>query len=303
MPVNRYFNQTKFQPEQDLIQDLIDESIAIYGHEVYYIPRDTVDLDTFLGEDPAAAFTDAYPIEMYLKTVESFQGQSEFISKFGLHIQDQATFVVSQRRFDESVLMKNADLAAIHGTDTLVRPRENDLIYIEMTPTNRYLFEIRFVENKEQLFQLGKLYTYELRCEMMNFSSEKVKTDIPEIDEIASARAYAVPMTMSANSNGIPYEVGETVYQGASLATASAQGIVWKWIDETTRTLYVEYPVGTFASNTVTYGANSGAVWTTIDQYIDPAPEVNDPISDNQDLHQDPENVVVVRGSHMLDLD
>ena len=303
MPVNRYFNQTKYVPEQDLIQDLIDESIAIYGHEVYYIPRDTVNLDVFLGEDPAAAFTDAYPIEMYLKTVESFQGQSEFISKFGLHIEDQATFVVSQRRFDESVIQKNADVAAVHGTDTLVRPRENDLIFIEMTPTNRYLFEIRFVENKEQLFQLGKLYTYELRCEMMNFSDEKVKTDIPEIDNVAGAKAYVVPMTMNAGGNGIDYVVGETVYQGASLETATATGIVWKWIDAATRILYVEYPVGHFMENTVTYGANSGAVWTTSAQTIEHAPEVNDPISDNDDLHQDPENVVVVRGAHMLDLD
>jgi hypothetical protein len=302
-PTNRYFNQTKFQPEQDLVQDLIDESIAIYGHDVYYIPRDTVNLDAFLGEDPAAAFTDAYPIEMYIKTIESFQGQSEFISKFGLHIEDQATFVVSQRRFDESVIQKNADLATSHGADSIIRPRENDLIFIEMTPTNRYLFEIRFVENKEQLFQLGKLYTYELRCEMMNFSNEKIKTDIPEIDGVASAKAYAVPMTMSADgNNGIDYVVGETVYQGTNLTSASATGIVWQWITDT-RILYVEYPVGAFAASTSVYGANSGAIWTTTAQAIDPAPEVNDPISDNQELHQDPENVIVVRGAHMLDLD
>jgi len=94
MAVNRYFNQTAYAPEQDLIQDLIDESIQIYGHNVHYIPRDVVDMDTFLGEDPMAAFTTTYPVEMYLKTLESFQGQSEFISKFGLHIEDQATFLV-----------------------------------------------------------------------------------------------------------------------------------------------------------------------------------------------------------------
>lgn len=302
-PTNRYFNQTKFQPEQDLVQDIIDESIAIYGHDVYYIPRDTVNLDAFLGEDPAAAFTDAYPIEMYIKTIESFQGQSEFISKFGLHIEDQATFVVSQRRFDESVIQKNADLATSHGADSIIRPRENDLIFIEMTPTNRYLFEIRFVENKEQLFQLGKLYTYELRCEMMNFSNEKIKTDIPEIDDVAAAKAYTVPMTMSADgNNGIAYVVGETVYQGTNLTSASATGIVRQWI-AATRILYVEYPVGAFAASTSVYGESSGAIWTTIAQAIDPAPEVNDPISDNQELHQDPENVIVVRGAHMLDLD
>ena len=305
MPVNRYFNQTKFQPEQDLVQDLIDESIAIYGHEVYYIPRDTVNLDTFLGEDPAAAFTDAYPIEMYLKTIESFQGQSEFISKFGLHIEDQATFVVSQRRFDQAVLLRSSDLPLAHGADNLVRPRENDLIYIEMTPTNRYLFEIRFVENKEQLFQLGKLYTYELRCEMMNFSSEKVKTDIPDIDEIASAKAYTVAITLQPPGNGISFTAGETVYQGASLNDATATATVWKFeiIDGNTYILYVQYPVGHFLETTTVHGFTSGATWMPVNQTIEVAPVVNDPISDNRDLHHDPEDVVVVRGAHMLDLD
>lgn len=298
MPVNKYFNLTTLQSEQDLIQDLIDESISIYGHDVYYIPRDTVNLDEFLGEDTSARFTNAYPIEMYLKTVESFAGQSEFISKFGLHIEDQASFVVSVRRFDQAVLLINADRSELHAMDKLVRPRENDLIYIQMTPTNRYLFEIRFVENKEQLFQLGKLYTYELRCEMMNFSNEKVRTQVPVIDDIAAARAYVIPLVFQSGGTG-SFSLGETVYQGNTFETATATGIVQEW-NASTRTLHIGTPVGFFGANTSVHGQTSNAVWTTTNAEIDVAPEEHDPVSDNRLLHENPDNVVVRRGTHML---
>ena len=279
MAVNRYFNTTAFAPEQDLMQDLIDESIQIYGHDVHYIPRDTVNLDTFLGEDPLTAFTTTYPIEMYLKTLESFQGQSEFISKFGLHIEDQATFIVSQRRFNSSVV---------------------DLIYIEMTPNNRYLFEIKFVEDKERLFQLGKLYTYELRCELMNFTNEKVNTNVDEIDEVAQREAYTIDITMSAGGSGA-YIVGESVYQGnTSLAAATASAEVYDWV-VSTRVLSVQRVVGTFAGSTAVKGNTSGAQWTSVAAAAATAPSIHDPLSDNSFLQGNPLGVVKSRGTHMLE--
>ena len=204
MPLNPYFNHTTQVSEQTLLQDLIDESIQIYGHDTYYIERDTVDLDMILGEDHLAAYTNATPIEMYIKSTESFQGQSEFISKFGLHIEDQASLVVSQRRW-----------ALVFGAH-LIRPREGDIIWIQMTPDNRYLFEIRFVENKEQLFQLGKLYTYELRCEMMNYTHEKVETALPDID--SAVEKYMVPVeTVGANTT--PVTVADPVADNDDLST------------------------------------------------------------------------------------
>lgn len=291
--LNSYFNHTTFESEQDLVQDLIDESIQIYGHEVYYIPRAGVNLDTFLGEDPLNEFTEAYPVEMYLKTVDSFQGQSEFISKFGLHIQDQATFVVSQRRFNTSIILPAAD-----ANTTILRPQEHDLIFIEMTPTNRYLFVIRFVENKEQLFQLGKLYTYELRCEMFNFTHETVQTQIPEIDGTAAAVAYTIEMSMSPGGAGT-YDTGETVFQGDSLNDATATGRVTTW-STSTRTLTVQDVTGTFANNTVVHGASSYASWTTA-SLPDRAPSVKDPVSDNELLQTDLAGVIVNRGPRPFD--
>jgi hypothetical protein len=289
--LNPHFNQTTFESEQDLVQDLIDESIQIYGHEVYYVPRTAVNLDTFLGEDPLNEFTEAYPIEMYLKTVESFQGQSEFIGKFGLHIQDQATFVVSQRRFNTSVILPAADVDT-----TILRPNEHDLIFVEMTPDNRYLFEIRFVENKEQLFELGKLYTYELRCEMFNYTHETVRTRIPEIDGAATAQAYTIELSMVAGGAGT-YESGETVYQGDSLDDASATGEVVSW---NSPVLSVQNITGTFANNTAVIGASSFATWTT-ESLPQRDPSVKDPIADNELLQADIAGVVVNRGARPID--
>jgi len=295
MSVNRYFNHTSFASEQGLVQDLIDESIQIYGHDVYYIPRDTVNLDTFLGEDPLTAFTTTYPIEMYLKTLESFQGQSEFISKFGLHIEDQATFIVSQRRFTSAVVD-----AVDSAVTVLSRPREADLIYIEMTPNNRYLFEIKFVEDKERLFQLGKLYTYELRCELMNFTNEKVNTNVDDIDEVAQKEAYTINITMNAGGSGT-FVVGESVYQGnTSLATATASAEVYEWTPST-RVLAVQRVVGTFAGSTAVKGNTSGAQWTSVTTAAATAPSIHDPISDNAFLQGNPLSVVKSRGTHMLE--
>ena len=295
MAVNRYFNTTAFAPEQDLVQDLIDESIQIYGHDVHYIPRDTVNMDTFLGEDPLTAFTTTYPIEMYLKTLESFQGQSEFISKFGLHIEDQATFIVSRRRFNSAVV------DAVDSADTVIsRPREADLIYIEMTADNRYLFEIKFVEDKERLFQLGKLYTYELRCELMNFTNEKVNTNVDDIDEVAQREAYTINITMNAGGSGT-FVVGESVYQGnTSLAAATASAEVYEWT-ASTRVLAVQRVVGTFAGSTAVKGNTSGAQWTSVAAAAATAPTIHDPLSDNAFLQGNPLSVVKSRGTHMLE--
>ena len=295
MAVNRYFNQTAFAPEQDLLQDLTDESIQIYGHETHYIPRDVVDMDTFLGEDPLAAFTTTYPVEMYLKTLESFQGQSEFISKFGLHIQDQATFLVSTRRFDASVV------DAVDSAQTVIsRPREADLIYIQMSEDHRYLFEIKFVEDKEHLFQLGKLYTYELRCELMNFTNEKVDTNVDDIDAVAQREAYTISITMDAGGTGT-YLVGESVYQGnTTLAAATASAEVYTWT-ASTRVLEVQRVVGTFAGSTVVKGDTSAAQWTTVTAAAETAPTVHDPLSDNEFLQGNPLSVVKSRGTHMLE--
>ncbi len=281
MPVNPYFNTVTFATEQSLLNDLIVESIQIYGHSAYYLRREDVAIDKLFYEDPLARYPHASEIELYLKDKVSFAGSSEVFSKFGLIIEDQATFLVAASRF-----------ATVEPT--LSRPRENDIIFIQFTPTNRYLFEIRFVENKEQLFQLGALYTFELRCEMMNYSHERVETGRADIDDLASAGAYTLDITMGAGSGSGTYTVGETVYQGDSFLLAMATGTVVAW-SGSTKVLSVQNITGAFASVVEVTGVSSSAHYAPQAE-PDTAP-TSDPISDNAYLDETKPSVVQPRSN------
>jgi hypothetical protein len=173
MPTNVYFQQGSYT-EQLLIQDLIVESLKIYGKDMYYIPRQLYAKDTILGEDPLSRFENAFPIEMYIEDVDGFQGQGVFLQKFGIQVEKTATFVVARKRWEQLVGKYNVSLIPS-------RPSEGDLIYFPMT---RGLFEIRFVENQDPFYELGNLYVYKLRVELFNYSSERIQTDVADIDAI-----------------------------------------------------------------------------------------------------------------------
>jgi hypothetical protein len=280
--INRYFNHQTYAPEQDLLQDLIDETIQIHGHETYYLKRDDVDLDMLFGEDELAKFTQAFPIEMYIKNAQSFAGQSEFISKFGLVIEDQCTFSVSVRRFT----------SAVDGA--LSRPREGDIVWLQMTPTNRYLFEIKFVENKEQLFQLGKLYTYELRCELMNYTHERVDTKIPDVDNSAKQDAYTLRIELGAGLG--TYIAGEVVFQGPSFVEQNATATVVGH-DVTTNVLLVQDVSGTFGATGQIVGLTSDANYVPL-AVPSQKPDERDPIADNSRLDGGTSGVIIIRGAN-----
>lgn len=282
MPVNSYFNQSTFATEQGLIQDLIDESIAIFGHSVRYLPRESVNIDALFGEDQLQLFNQAREIEMYLKSSTSFEGQSEFISKFGLTIEDQCTFVVSVRRFSQAL------------GDLLIRPFEGDLIWIQLGATNTYLFEIRFVENKEQLFQLGSLYTYELRCEMMNYSHERVQTGNTAIDSVAQSEAYTLAFTMVGGNTS--YTIGETVYQGGDPLDAVATGTVYTYANNV---LQLQNITGTFVDSLPIIGMTSGVSYAIANtSVLDIAPTIHDPLSENDFNDAQANSIIVVRGTN-----
>lgn len=175
MPTNMYINNFESQPEQKLVNDLVEEVIKFHGIDVHWMPRVLMSKDELYGEDTLARFDDAYPIEMYIKNVEGFEGEGDFLSRFGLEIRDQVTFTLSQRRF--------ADLGTSYE-----RPREGDLIYF---PLNKRIFEIKFVEHELPFYPLGGLPVYELRCESFVYSSEVIDTGIAEIDRVESDYTYA----------------------------------------------------------------------------------------------------------------
>ena len=170
MPTNHYINQHSSSPEQNLVHDLIIESIKFYGIDVYWMPRkSSSSADQIYGEDVLESYESAYLLEMYTKNVEGFEGQGEFLSKFGLDIRDQITLTTSIRRFEQL-------------DSGYVRPREGDLIYF---PLNKKLFEIEFVEHESIFYQAGTLPVYDLRCELFAYNQQVINTGIDEIDQIA----------------------------------------------------------------------------------------------------------------------
>ena len=168
---NFFFNNFQSSQEQNLIEDLIVESIKIYGLEVIFIPRAPINVDVVYGEDPLREYVDAIPIEMYVKNVEGFAGEGDFLSKFNIQIRDQLTLTVARKSFQDEV----------GQLEELERPREGDLIYF---PFNRKIFEIRFVEHEAIFYQLGALQTYDLKCELFEYNNEYFNTGIDVIDDL-----------------------------------------------------------------------------------------------------------------------
>jgi hypothetical protein len=171
MATNFYFNNFTNSGEQNLIEDLIIESIRIYGHDLWYIPRTLVAKDELLNEDDLSTFNSAYMVEMYIKNVEGFEGDGDFLSKFGLQIRDSITFTIAVRKFNSEVGLYNEE----------VRPNEGDLIYF---PLNRKIFEVQHVEHEAIFYQMGSLQTYDLRCELFEYSQERFNTGVLEIDTL-----------------------------------------------------------------------------------------------------------------------
>ena len=181
--VNVYFQDGKntgTRNEQFLIEDLIIESLKIYGQEFFYIPRKLVSKDEILGEDRLSEFKSSFPIEMYFENVDSLGGQGAFIQKFGLMMEQSATLVVSRRRWDQMVGRYGATILPN-------RPNEGDLIYF---PLSKGLFEIKFVQHQDPFYQLGKLYVYKLQVELFQYASEAIDTGVSAIDAFESLKTF-----------------------------------------------------------------------------------------------------------------
>ena len=188
MPTNVYFTQGT-KNEQYLVEDLIIESLKIYGQDFFYVPRTLVSKDEILGEDRLSKFTSSFPIEMYFENVDSLDGQGAFIQKFGLMMEQSATLVVARRRWDQ--------LVGRYGQTIIPsRPCEGDLIFFPLT---KGLFEIKFVKHQDPFYQLGKLYVYKLQVELFQYSSEQIDTGVSAID------AFETLKTFNTNTTRNPY--------------------------------------------------------------------------------------------------
>lgn len=238
MPTNTYFRNFDARNEQELLHSLVTESIQIYGHDVNYIPRTLVNEDTILGEDSISEYKDAYSIEMYIKSVDGFEGEGDLVSKFGLEIRDQIVFSVARRAFE--------------GLDIGVRPKEGDLIYFPLTEK---LFQIMFVEHETPFYQTGALPTFDLTCELFTYSDEKIDTGVEEVDVIEQKQSLV--RTFELESVSGTFTEGETVTGGTSSKTAE----VARW-DSSTSYLYLINLTGNFSVGEILTGADSLATGT-----------------------------------------
>lgn len=189
MPVNHYFQSgvpMGRRSEQNLYEDLIIESLRIYGHECYYVPRTKFNQDEILKEDVLNKYDNAYPIEVYMENVQGFEGEGELLSKFGIELRDQATFVISRRRWQQ--------LVKKYGQTILDRPAEGDVVYFPLTKS---LFEIRKVIAQQPFYQAGALYVYKLSVELMQYSLERFDTGVAEIDAISDSVSEALELVGS----------------------------------------------------------------------------------------------------------
>lgn len=250
MATNPFFNHfpESTTNEQNLVEDLIIESIKIYGMDVYYLPRTSrSEFDYIFGEDQLKQYVSAKIIEMYLENVTSMGGDGDWISRFGLEIRDELRLTVSRKRFLEEV-------------EELNRPREGDLIFI---PLISKFFEVTFVEHEDDqaMFhtlgkgRAGNVYLYSIALKQHVFSNEIIKTNVKEIDD--KIRDYYPRTRLNIIDPSGEFIKDEVIYQGNSYSERSNEALVYEVIDNSSIDVYRN--IGIFTSNTMITGNTSGA--------------------------------------------
>lgn len=245
MPTSKYFPlyYSGYSGEQNLIQDLVDEQIKLFGSDVYYLPR-TILKENTLDDIIYSKFENQFQIEMLLSNVEGFGEQSEFISKFGLRITDEIKFIVSARRWEQESFRYKL---TVDG-----RPNEGDLLYFPLTTD---LYEIKFVERESPFYQFGKIQFIIMTAELYEIGNDKIDVGIDDIDEIEQLFSSAIALNLRAGGTG-DYEIGEVVTGNISNETAEVKS----W-DPSTRIIQVINRTGTFTEGESLTGDTSGSVW------------------------------------------
>lgn len=146
---------------------------------MYYCPRTLVAKDDIFGEDTISEYKTAYYIDLYIKNVDSYEGDGTFLSKFNLEIRDQMTLTVSVRNF----------MNEVGNLEMIDRPQEGDLVYIPMLDR---LLIVKYVNKTPIFYQMGSIQMYDLVCEMFEYSSERFNTGIAAIDNIEKTKSLSM---------------------------------------------------------------------------------------------------------------
>lgn len=171
MVSNPHFNFFESTAEQRLYEDLVIEQIRMFAHDMFYMPRTLGSRDDIFNEDNLSEYNDAFLLDFYIKNTEGFEGEGAFLSQFNLQINDEITFTVARRTWEE-------DVGNPHAQN---RPKEGDLIYM---PLNGKIYQIHYVDYKPFFYQFGTLFTYDLKCQLFVYNNEKFNTGIKEIDDL-----------------------------------------------------------------------------------------------------------------------
>ena len=233
MATNHYFNHYGTDtPDQKLVENIVIESIKSFGIDVHYMPRTEVNTDSIFGEDRISKFEDARMVEVYIKSIDGFEGDGTFVSNFGLEVRDQITFTIARRRFQE------LNFETGHRDK---EPLEGDLIFF---PLSDSLFEIKHVQDTNVFYQMGGLQTFDLVCELFEYGDEAIDTGIEELDKIEREESYSIKFTLGTGAG--TFTVGEQVYQGSTgYANSAIKGEVFDW-NSSTSLLTIGNIVGTF---------------------------------------------------------
>ena len=278
MSTNPYFDSsfTADQFDQELYDSLVEESIQVHGRDYYYLPRTLSNFNELFGEDVVSVFKAAKKVEMYIENVSGWQGEQQFISKFGLEIRENASLIVSKRRFKE-------EIGVAFG---LSNPREGDIIIFPKELDHRIrFFEISYVDAEPVFYQLGDLYSYRLSVRPFDYNGEQFETGITEIDDYELQ--YGASEKLELESGTGTFSLGDIITQGNSY-TATVLSF-----DENTKELVVtanESENGNSSSPefNLPIKSNSGAVWT-LKQIIDKTEHIgnsDNDIIDNKNIEE-----------------
>jgi|TARA_B100000085_G_scaffold260515_1_gene264097 hypothetical protein len=183
---NLYFSAGA-RSEQNLYEDLIIESIKIYGQDLYYLPRDLVNVDDVFREDPVSKFNSNYLLEMYVDNIDGFDGEGDLFTKFGVEIRDQVTFTVAKRRWQQTVMRYDNEIQGI-------RPLEGDLVF---TPFSKKIFQIMHVEHEQPFYQLNNLPVFKLQCELFEYNDEDFDVNNDAITQLEQDAAFRYELTLT----------------------------------------------------------------------------------------------------------
>lgn len=279
MPVSSFFDFYKNKPEQNLIEDLCNETINIFGFTGHYIPRDSIALDDLIyGDAPLKKFSASYPLAMRLSNQVDPGMNNDFFSKFGLEIKNNVRIELTRREFARRV-----------PQDTHNRPKEGDLIYIPFLSGTGELYEIKYTNDSTDRFTLGRSqpFYWELELELFKYNHEDMDTGVEDIDIVEKQHSFATNYILSSGSGD--YKENEIAYQG-TVGSPHAFGTVQTW-NAPTKTLTLTNMFGVFSTTGQIIGSESNASYT-----IDNFDELDNPQRrdawDNRNLEDETENYI-----------